>query len=103
MREAGRAPEILEREPESVTGWREGRLSYASATVSEVAADLSRNLGVPVAAEGDVAGRTFTGTILLDRNPSGSVELAAGVLGVGVRRSGEGWTLENGAGEERSR
>ena len=95
----GRPLELIRREPDAVTGWREGRLSYASATVGEVAADLSRNLGVPVTAGGDVAQRSFTGVIVLDRNPEGAVGRAARVLGVGAQRTGDGWILKNGAGE----
>jgi len=97
----GRPPELLRRESDAVTGWREGRLSYASATVGEVAADLSRNLGVVVTADSGVAQRTFTGVIVLDRNSEGAVDRAAQVLGVGAQRTGDGWTLKNGAGETR--
>jgi transmembrane sensor len=98
-RRAGRPLELLRREPDAVTGWREGRLSYASATIGEVATDLGRNLGVPVTAGPDVAQRTFTGIIMLDRDPASAIDRAARVLGVGAQRAGEGWTLKNGAGE----
>ena len=100
-REPGGAPRISRREPEAVTGWRRGRLTYASANVRRVASDLSRNLGVPVQAGRDVAARPFTGVIMLDRDPQRSVDRAAALMGVGVRRSGAGWILQTGAGETR--
>ncbi|WP_243451023.1 FecR domain-containing protein [Sphingosinicella sp. CPCC 101087] len=90
----GQAPELLRREPEAVTGWRDGRLIYASATVGEVAADLSRNLGVPIAAAPEVSRRAFTGVIVLEREPAGAIDQAALVLGVGAQRSGDGWILK---------
>lgn len=98
-RTPGGTPEIVRAEPAAITGWRDGRLSFASATVDEVAADLARNLGVPVSAAGGISDRTFTGVIQLDRDPGdpgASVERAARVLGIGAQRSGEGWVLAEG-------
>lgn len=91
---AARGEAVVSRaQPDAITGWREGRLTYASAPVADVAADLSRNLGVPVAAAGEIAARPFTGVIRLDRQPEQDVRRAALLMGVGARRTEQGWIL----------
>lgn len=100
-RDAGGRAQLSRREPEAISGWRDGRLVYASATVGQVAADLSRNLGVPVATTASVERRPFTGVIILDPQPQSTIDRAAGLLGVEADRSDEGWILKSGAGETR--
>ncbi len=99
LRRQGDDPAQLGRmEPDAITGWREGRLVYASAPVAEVAADLSRNLGVPVAASPRAALRSFTGTIRTEGEPAEVLRRAGSVMGVGLHRSGDGWMLDVGPG-----
>lgn len=93
------APRVSRVEPAAVGGWRDGRLSYRSATIGEVAADLARNLGVPVTATPVVARQAFTGVIVLDPNAETALRRAASVLGVSAGRSGDGWILTAGSGE----
>jgi transmembrane sensor len=98
-KEAGRRPVIGRQSAEAITGWREGRLSYANATVAEVAEDLARNMGVTVTADAAVSERRFTGIILLDRDPETLFQRVSALLEVGVRRTGDDWTLTAGDGE----
>ncbi|MGK6320709.1 FecR family protein [Sphingomonas sp. DT-204] len=82
-------------DPQAVGGWREGRLSYQGEPIGEVAADLTRALGVSIAAAPDVAERPFRGTLAvatLRKDPAA----VAPLLGVAARRSGEGWVLTAG-------
>lgn len=90
---SNQAASVDRREPEAIGGWREGLLSYSGASASEVAADLSRNLGVPVKAAAPVADRPLTGVIQLDGEPEHVFHRAASLLGVSARRTGEGWIL----------
>ncbi len=95
-------PVVMRGETSAIGGWRAGRLSYRSASVAQVAADLSRNLGVSVQASPAVAGRSFTGVIMLDRGRHDSdrgaaVRRAASLLGVSAGRSGDGWILTVGS------
>ena len=80
-------------EPGDVGAWRDGRLAFDAATLEEVAADLSRQLGQPVRAAPAVARRTFRGTLDLQtvkRRPA----LLGQLLDVTVRQDADGWTLE---------
>jgi transmembrane sensor len=89
-------PIVSSTEADAVGGWRAGRLSYRSATVDQVAADLSRNLGVAVRASPGAARQSFTGVIMLDPNKDVAVRRAASLLGVSAGRSGDGWLLTVG-------
>jgi transmembrane sensor len=84
---------------EAIQGWREGRLTYSNASFAEVAQDLSRNLGLDVAADASVAQRRFSGVILLDRDPQLVLRRAAALLEVNARQQGDGWMLSSGGRE----
>jgi transmembrane sensor len=83
-------------DPNSVGGWRDRRLSYTSAPLTRVAADLRRNLGVPVKVDPALAERRFTGLVQLDGRPELVFERLSALLGVRAVRSGGGWTLTSG-------
>lgn len=85
-------------DPRAVAGWRHGELTYSAAPVARVAADLGRNLGIPVAADPGAARHRFTGVIVLNGAPDAVVTRVAGLIGGSARRSGDGWTLTVGAG-----
>ena len=91
-------PQVEQRQAEAITGWRDGRLIYAETTIGAVAADLSRNVGVPVRASPDVARRPFTGVIRVDAGAE-TIQRAAQLMGVNARPSNGGWTLMAGASE----
>ncbi|MEG3088797.1 FecR family protein [Sphingomonas sp. PB4P5] len=79
-------------DPASVGAWRRGTLAYDGVPVSEVAADLSRSLGISVTADLSVAARPFYGTIVIaeiKRDPS----RMAAVLDLTARRNGTAWAL----------
>jgi transmembrane sensor len=78
---------------DAVGGWREGRLVYREASWTEVVTDLSRALGVPVSASPEMAQRSFTGVIVLDRDRTRTVQQVASVAGVVAVREGQGWLL----------
>ena len=85
---------LLSRKPISdVGGWQHDRLSYRSATLTEVAADLSRNIGTPISVPPAIANRSFTGTIEIDRDESRMFARLAPLLDVEARRGAQGWTL----------
>ena len=82
-----------------IGGWREGRLTYSSAPIARVAADLSRSLGVTVEAAPEVAARPFSGLIVVDADAERLMPRVAALLGVEARRAGIGWRLTAAAGE----
>lgn len=51
--------------PAAVGSWRQGRLIYEGVPLSLVASDISRYAGVPVRAGADVAGRRFSGVLIV--------------------------------------
>lgn len=77
----------------AVGAWREGQLSYSSAPLSEVAQDLSRNTGLAVKVSPDLAGRRFSGVIVLDGDRPRLLRRVAALLEVDVRPAGDGWIL----------
>lgn len=93
LRRTGTRVAVERRAPGSVGGWREGRLNYAGAPISTVAADLSRSTGLAVRADPSVASRTFSGTVALGGDRERLIQRASALLGVSARREGEGWVL----------
>lgn len=80
-------------DPADVGDWRQGRLSFDGTPLAQVAADLSRHMGIPIATTPAVAARTFRGTLDLGglrRDPA----LLGALLGVRVRTTATRWTLE---------
>lgn len=69
--------------PEGVASWREGRLRYEDAPVSQVLADVARATGLRVELETPGKGRRFTGTISLDGPPEAVEARVRLLLGAG--------------------
>ena len=85
---------VLERsDRKSIGGWQQGRLIYSDASLSRIAADLSRSLGVPIRVAPQLAARRFSGALVLDRSGDAQLTRVAQVLQVGLQRSGRGWTI----------
>ncbi|MBL0925758.1 MAG: FecR domain-containing protein [Sphingomonadaceae bacterium] len=80
----------------AVGGWRRNQLTYDAASMDRVAADLSRSLGRNIAASAEVRDMRFTGTINVQKDADRFVTETAPVLGVGVRRTENGWILVGG-------
>ncbi len=81
---------------DAVGSWKRGQLSYNGVAMDRIAADLSRSLGQKVTASAEVRTVRFTGTINLQKDASAFFEESAPVLGVEVKRTGEGWILVGG-------
>ncbi|WP_066585757.1 FecR family protein [Sphingomonas pruni] len=79
--------------PADVGTWRSGQLFYDGAPLSRVAADLQRNLGVPVSVGDTVAARPFRGVVRLDGGVEPTMARLNILLGANVRRSGKGWVI----------
>lgn len=84
--------DVLRIAPDQVGEWREGRLTFHSASMAEVAADLTRATGIEFsAAPGGNA--QISGSILVApvrENPRAAGEM----LGLAVRPRGESWVLD---------
>jgi transmembrane sensor len=79
--------------PSDVGAWRDGQLFYDGAPLSRVAADLQRNLGVPVTVDAHAATRPFRGVVRLDGGVEPTMTRLRILLGADVRRSGQGWVI----------
>ena len=79
--------------PADVGAWRDGRLAFDDAMLTEVAADLSRQLGRSVHVTPAIGARRFRGTLDLHalRNRP---DVLGRLLDVRVREDGESWTLD---------
>jgi transmembrane sensor len=77
----------------AVAGWRQGRLTYQNALLSEIAVDLSRALGDPVSVSPELAQRRFTGTIRIQQDRPQFFRRLEALLGIRVRRNKAGWEL----------
>ena len=94
IRTEGARAVVSRTEVESIGGWRAGRLSYDAASFSKIAQDLSRNLGIPVKLDPQLAKRRFSGVIVLDPDRTLVLRRVAGLLEVDARRTGDGgWNL----------
>lgn len=94
--DAGEQVSVGTIDPGVVAAWRQGRLIYTAAPLSAVAADLARNLGIPVSAAPGVAARPFSGVIRIDGDRESLRGRVGALLGVDVRRAGNGWVLQAG-------
>lgn len=84
---------VLAVDPATVAGWRENRLTYRHATLDTVAADLSRNLGVPISVAPEIADRSFSGIIYLDRDQAAVLPRVGALFDVDVTSTGRAWRL----------
>jgi transmembrane sensor len=82
-------------EATDVAAWRSGRLIYKRATLQRVAADLSRNLGMPVRISPDIADRPFSGVIMLGGDRAALLPRVGAMLDVTISREGDGWRLSS--------
>ncbi|MEA3012528.1 MAG: transrane sensor [Sphingomonadales bacterium] len=88
--QAGR-PVVGREDPQAMTGWQRGQLSYRAAPLETVAGDLSRSLGVEVAIDPELMALPFTGSVRVDRD---AVTSLASALGLQARRTGDSWLIE---------
>jgi transmembrane sensor len=90
----GTEDSAVEAYPAALVGeWREGRLTFRDATLGEIADDLSRATGVRFATRAGAAERRISGSVLLDPVRADPASLGP-LLGVSMRRQGQGWMIE---------
>lgn len=89
----GDAIEVGTVDAASVGAWRSGRLVYHGATVGQIAADLSRNIGETVVATPAARQAVFTGTIVIDSDRTRLFARVSGLLGVEATHGAGGWRL----------
>jgi len=80
-------------DPKTVGSWRTGYLQFADTPLAELAADLSRNLGVPVTIDGRLASRRFSGTIMTDGGADAVMARVGPLVDVHLERRGDGWLM----------
>jgi len=86
--------------PETVGAWEKGQLSYYQAPMSQVAADIARNLGMHVTVPPALADRAFSGSIALRGKGPDEIRRLELALNVHLVPDGDGWTMKpvDGAG-----
>ena len=91
---------VMDIAPAAVASWRQGRLAYANAPVTQIGEDMTRSLGVAVRVTPGAGAMRFTGTIQLDKNPARFFAGAAPLMGLTAQRQGDGWLLKEGNGPQ---
>lgn len=89
----GSTIELGRQAPATIGSWREGRLVYSNAPVGRVATDVARAIGKPVAVDGRLRSRRFTGIIVIDDRESVVMRRVGALLDVQARPTGQGWSL----------
>ncbi|WP_340264112.1 FecR family protein [Sphingobium mellinum] len=92
---------VMDIAPPAVASWRQGRLTYDNASVSQISSDIARSLGVRITATPRARAMHFTGTIRLERDPVRFFAAAAPLMGLSAVRQGDGWLLKEGDGSPR--
>lgn len=87
--------------PTEVAAWRQNELIYKNATLGRVAADLSRNLGMPIRIAPDIAARPFSGVIRLGGDQATLFPRIAALLDVTITHESNGWRLSSRARDSR--
>lgn len=92
---------VMDVAADTVASWRQGRLTYANAPVTQISADIARSLGVQLSATPGAGAMHFTGTIRLDHDPARFFAAAAPLMGLSAVRQGDTWLLKEGDGPPR--
>jgi transmembrane sensor len=79
----------------TVGSWTRGRLIYRGDPMALVAADLQRNVGVPIAVDPAIAARPVTAVIQLSPRPGEMPPHLESLLGVKLMRQAKGWVLKS--------
>ena len=82
-------------EPTEIASWRTNRLIYKNVPLEKVAADLSRNLGTAVRIAPEIAGRPFSGVIMLGGDEATLLPQIGAMLDVTVTHETNGWRLSS--------
>lgn len=88
----GSPPRVTPLDSELVGEWREGRLTFDMAPLSEVAEDLTRATGISFSARAGLQNQAISGSIVLAPVLADPLSLE-GLLGVSLTRRGNGWEI----------
>lgn len=78
---------------EAVGSWQNRRYLYSGAPLSQVAADLSRALGIAIRVDPALANRLFSGNLQIEGADDAELRRLAIALDVKLERSGPGWVM----------
>ncbi|PXW78366.1 FecR family protein [Blastomonas natatoria] len=76
-----------------VGGWRSGQLSFADASLTEIAAALERTLGTPLTVSPAIVHRRFSGVLQVQDRDEKALLAVAPVLGTRAVKRPNGWEL----------
>lgn len=93
MRVADNTATVQAVDTAAIGGWRSGRLLYREAPLSDVAQDIARNIGEPVAVDPALSQRRFSGVVMIDADRPRMFRRMAAVMGVTIRRVPQGWQM----------
>jgi transmembrane sensor len=77
---------------ETMAGWRSGQLSFANEPIANVAGDLARTLGTPIAVDPRLAAQSFTGSVRVEGDAT--IQRLAATMGAAAHRRDSGWLIE---------
>ncbi len=77
----------------AVGGWRSGRLLYRDAPLSDVAQDVARSIGEPIAVDPALAQNRFSGVVMIDADRPLMFRRMAAVMGIDIRHAPQGWRM----------
>ena len=76
-----------------VGGWRGGHLSFAGASLGDVAAAIQRQYGIALALESGLSHRSFTGMVAMSGSAERDIPHLAALIGAEWRHQGDQWIL----------
>jgi transmembrane sensor len=79
--------------PDTVGGWRKGRLSFSGEPLAQVFETQRRLYGTQVTLVGDLSQQPFTGMVEMTGTAAHDIPHMAALIGVEWRRHGETWIL----------
>jgi transmembrane sensor len=79
--------------PGSVGSWRKGLLQYDDVALSVIARDLARTVGSTVHISRSVEDLRYTGTLAVDGPTDDVLSRIGPLLGVTLRKDGDGWEM----------
>ncbi len=77
----------------NVASWRQGRLMFRDAPLAEVADAIGRLTGATIAVDPAIAGRPFTGIVMIDRDQARLFRTLGPLLDVRTSHDAGGWRL----------
>ncbi|HEX7854415.1 MAG TPA: FecR domain-containing protein [Sphingobium sp.] len=77
----------------AVGAWRENRLIYSGAPLTQVATDLSRSMGLSIRVHKAIANRPFSGNLIIGGEAPEVMRRLAIALDVRMVRQGNGWLM----------